>query len=484
MKKFMLLLTVACWAGMATAQIQQSTGNEAYTDIYKEYTDDPDMRIYTSNIDYTELATQITAGCTDDYQRVRAIYEWVCKNIDYDLSMSIHRADSCYAMRKGVCQAYCELFYRIAQPLNIRVEPIDGYAKGMDGRIGKDGHTWLFAYTKEKRGILLDPTWGAGGMVDGQYQKNPNCWMWFNVEPEWMLMTHYPNLEAYQLIDQPITMRQFRDMPMANPLWREYGLDAKKLFKLAKDNALALPVFYNGGENQFRIIDIPMCDSLTIGQDYTFRIQMLADRAFLVRNNKDYNQTADWKSEGNGVYSISFMPRDTVRLTFGLKDRTRANYWNTMLEYHIKPPTAADWARVEQKYPLCVPEARAVGNIDGKAWEQAGYDGHRLLQVIREQKVQALPTIYSDQGQKFKIIEVPMNKQLKCNKEYVFRIKPESGLEWAVVNGTEWFKNWQNDNGVYTLRVTPRKAGMMMLCVRMTEKPPKFISCLMYDVVK
>ncbi len=68
--------------------------------------------------------------------------------------------------------------------------------------------------------------------------------------------------------------------------------------------------------------------------------------------------------------------------------------------------------------------------------------------------------------------------------QIVFRIKPESGLEWAVVNGTEWFKNWQNDNGIYTLRVTPRKAGMMMLCVRMTEKPPKFIFCLMYDVVK
>ena len=55
------------------AQNQQVTGNEAYTDIYKEYTDDPDVHIYTSNIDYTELATQITAGCTDDYQRVRAI---------------------------------------------------------------------------------------------------------------------------------------------------------------------------------------------------------------------------------------------------------------------------------------------------------------------------------------------------------------------------------------------------------------------------
>ena len=478
---YLLLLSTSM---TVMAQHQQATGNEAYTDIYKEYTDDPEVHIYTSYIDYTDLATQITAGCTDDYQRLKAIYEWVCKNIDYDFSNSIHRADSCLAMRKGVCQAYCELFYRIAQPLNIRVEPIDGYAKGLDGRIGKDGHTWLFAYTKEKRGILLDPTWGAGGLVDGRYQKNPNCWTWFNVEPEWMLLTHYPNLDVYQLIDQPITMRQFRDLPMANQLWHEYGLDAKKLFRLAKDDTLSLPVFYNGGENQFKIIDIPMCDSLTIGQDYTFRIRMLNDRELLVRNGKDYNPTTDWQSEAHGVYSISFMPRDTVRLTIGLKDTVRTGYWNTMLEYHIKPPTADDWARVEQKYPLRVPDARAVGDIDAPTWQQAGYDGHRLLQTIREQKLQQLPTIYSDQGQKFKIVEVPMNRQLKSNTEYVFRIKPESGVEWAVVNGTEWFRNWRVEDGVYSLKVTPRKTGMMMLCVRMKEDSTKFVSCLMYDVVK
>ena len=258
-------------------------------------------------------------------------------------------------------------------------------------------------------------------------------------------------------------MREFRDLPMPNPLWREYGLDGKTLFRLAKEGALSLPVFYNGGERQFKIVDIPLCDSLTIGQDYTFRIKMLNDRAFCVRNNREYNMSADWQSEGNGVYSINFMPRDSVRLTIGLKDPVKANYWNTMLEYHIKPPTADDWARVERKYPLRVPDARAVGDIDAPTWQQAGYDGHRLLQVIREQKLQQLPTIYSDQGQKFKIVEVPMSRQLKSNTEYVFRIKPESGLEWAVVNGTEWFRNWRVEDGVYSLKVTPRKTGMMML---------------------
>lgn len=57
----LLLLTMSM---TVVAQNQQATG--AYTDIYKEYTDDPDVHIFTSNIDYTELAKEITAGCGHD----------------------------------------------------------------------------------------------------------------------------------------------------------------------------------------------------------------------------------------------------------------------------------------------------------------------------------------------------------------------------------------------------------------------------------
>jgi hypothetical protein len=470
---------------VGATRAQQTMGNEVYSDIYKEYTDDPDMRIHTSNIDYTELASQITAGCTDRYQSIRAIYEWVCKNIDYDLSLSIHRADSCLLMRKGVCQAYCELFYQIAKAVDIRVEPINGYSKDIDGRIQKEGHTWLFAYTQEKRGILLDPTWGAGRIEEGRYVKDENCWTWFNVEPEWMLLSHYPNLEVYQLIDQPITMEDFHDLPIPHPLWREYGLNMKDIFNsLRGHQTLALPIFYNRGEGQFKIVDIPMCDSLTIGQEYTFRIQMLNDREFIIRNNRVYNQKNDWQSEGNGVYSINFMPRDTVKLTLGLKDLVRANYWNTMLEYRIKPPTVMDWARVEKKYPLCVPDARAVGDIDSEAWKEAGIDGHRLLQIIREQKIKELPTIYREKGQKLKIVKAPMNKQIKAGEKYTFQFRPESGLEWAITNEGDWYRDWEIVDGVYYMTVTPKKTGMMMLCVKMPSDKSKFFSCLMYDVIR
>ena len=464
-------------------QAQQTMGDETYTDIYKEYTDDPDLRIHPSTIDYTELASQITAGCTDSYQCMRAIYEWVCENIDYDLSLSIHQADSCLMMRKGVCQAYCELFYQIAKVVDIRVELINGYSKDVNGVVQQDGHTWLFAYTQEERGILLDPTWGAGRIEEGEFVKNNNCWTWFNVEPEWMLLTHYPNLEVYQLIDQPITMEDFRDLPVPNPLWREYGLNLKEVINRQRDHqTLALPIFYNRGEGQFKIVDIPMCDSLTIGQEYTFRIKMLNDREFVVRNNSVCSQKTDWQSEGDGVYSITFMPRDTVKLTFGLKDLQRENFWNTMLEYRIKPPTVADWARVEKKYPLCVPDARAVGDIDSEAWKEAGFDGHRLLQVIREQKIKELPTIYSEEGQKLKIVKAPMNKQIKVGEKYEFQFRPESGLEWSIINEGDWYRDWEIKDGVYSMTVTPKKTGMMMLCVKMSSEGPRFYSCLMYDV--
>ena len=32
------------------------------------------------------------------------------------------------------------------------------------------------------------------------------------------------------------------------------------------------------------------------------------------------------------------------------------------------------------------------------------------------------------------------------------------------------------------MTVTPKKTGMMMLCVKMSSEDPRFYSCLMYDV--
>ena len=91
-------------------------------DYRKEHIDSIDMYVHDSHYDYSEVAKSITATCEDDYQKIRAIYKWICDNIAYDTSYSIYSADNCWDAKKGVCQAYCELFYQIAKAANVKAE--------------------------------------------------------------------------------------------------------------------------------------------------------------------------------------------------------------------------------------------------------------------------------------------------------------------------------------------------------------------------
>ena len=473
----MLLMTVCAWSSSLFIQSE----DDQFEDYYKPYTNDSSAQVHTTSIDYSEIAQQITEGCDDDYQKIKAIYQWLCANIDYDITYSIHSADSCLTERRGVCQAYCELFYQIAKPLDIRVEIVNGFSKDNTGFISDIGHSWLFAYTRPERGILLDPTWGAGSLQDNRFVRNENCWMWFNVSPEWMILSHFPNNVDYQMTDSLMTMEEFRTMPPAHPLWREYGLDTHSIYQKLRNGGLSLPTFYGRGEGELQFMEIPLCDSLTIGQTYTFRIRMKSDREFVIINNKERIRKKDWKDEGNGVYSTTFMPRDTMPLFFGLKDRVMENYWNYMVEYAIKPPTAADWELVEKVYPLSVPEAKAVAHLLPEGWRLAGIDDHQLLSLIREQHLTSLPDIFYREGQRLTIVSVPMSRQLECGKSYTFSFRPTPGTQWAIINEGTWQKNWEVKDGVYTITVTPGSSGTLSLNVQMREGGP-YVSCLAYEV--
>lgn len=472
-----LLLVVVCWwVALAHADTIATT----YKDYYKEYAADT-MRVSTTRYNWQPLAAQITEGCTSNYEKLRAIYEWTCSHIDYDMSFGIFTADSCMIAHRGVCQAYCEVFYRLASAVGVRVEIIGGSSKDINGHISGAGHSWLFGYTQPNRGIFLDPTWGAGSVVNGVYVHNNDCWQWFNVDPEWLILSHFPDHSYFQLIDRPVTLDEFRLLPTPNPLWPVYGLDIHAIYSACRADSLSLPIFYNGAEGELRLLDIPWRQSLRIGEYYTFRISMSSSREFALKNGDVLCKRDEWTDEGNGVWSVRFMPRATDPLYFGLKDPKQPDYWNYMAEYAIEVPTPADWARVEQQYPLCLPEARAVKNLQPEAWQQAGIDGHRLLQIIREERPQELPILYSDKGQRLTIVSVPMNRRLQRGQSYTFSFRPQSGVNWAILNGTTWYRDWQQKDGLYTMTVTPRTPGTLALYVQL-DGTNSFWTCLEYLV--
>ncbi len=57
----------------------------------------------------------IVEGCNTDYQKARAIYDWVCQNIAYDMGKDIGDANTCWSQRRGICSGYSQLYIKLAQ---------------------------------------------------------------------------------------------------------------------------------------------------------------------------------------------------------------------------------------------------------------------------------------------------------------------------------------------------------------------------------
>lgn len=449
-------------------------------DYYKPKNLSRNLYVSNSKYDFSDFALSITEGCNSDYERIAAIYKWICDNIEYDTSYEIYEADLCIEKRRGVCQAYCDLFYHISKSIGIRTEIVTGKSKDFYGSIGKTGHAWIFAYTRDNYGILLDPTWGAGSVNGNEYVKNKDCWVWFNVNPKWMILSHFPDNESYQLLDSPISQKLFYTMRPSNPIWIEYGLNpteiADKIFK----HELQLPDFFNKGEGKFKIIEIPMQKSLRIGQFYTFRIQLFVQNDIAIFNENSSSMRDEWRHEGNGIYSINFMPKEHGTLSFSIQDDYESRYWNTMIQYDIEYPNQEDWDNLNKYYPLKSPSISKVKNIAyEKEWADAGIDNNSLAQHIRENNINELPLFYTDMGEDIKIVSIPMNGRLKSGRSYRFTFYSRNGVEWAIINNNEWHRDWNiSGDDKLSMTITPEK-GKLGLYVQYYEGG-SFHCCIEY----
>lgn len=479
-------LFLACMMMVAMCSVAQP-----HRDYFKKPSSDKNVAHIVSSYDYAPLAAEITAGCADDYERIWAIYKWECDNIAYDTQYLIKTADECYAKRKGVCQAYCDLFYLLAKAVGIRAEIVGGISKSHTGNVSRRGHAWIFAYTRPDHGILLDPTWGAG-FVDGrEFLKRDDCTVWFNVVPQWMILSHFPDDTEYQLIDNLMTKEEFLSLKPVDDLWLTYGLDVGYIYRQTRSQSLSLPQFFSRGEQRIRLVDFPKSETLRVGQYYDFRIKVVPGTRFAFINDVPCCKTEEWTDEGDGLYSVRFMPRANDYVNLCLYE-DKNDMWSTIVKYGMETPTAADWRNLEAVYPLCLPEAQAVENIDAEGWSTFGVDGHRLLDIIRREGLRELPALFWQQGQKLRIISVPMTRQLRVGQPVTFSFVPQSGIDWAVVEQGKWHRQWVKTGGtddaadgseqVFTMTLTPTAPGPLSLYVKMNEGKT-YWQCIEYEVV-
>lgn len=279
------------------------------------------VKAVSSKYEWKGITQRITANCRTERQKAHAIYRYLCNNISYDTDYKIYYADECWEKKKGVCNAYSELFYLMAKSIGLEAELVVGM---------KVNHAWN-SVKVDGKWILLDATWGAGYVSGKDFTRRKRHDVWWNVDPYWMLFTHYPDDAKWQLTDVTYSEQDFDKLPRIHPL-RHYGLNGEKVFKgFLAGKLKELPIFYDDDDNgtPFRVKSIPMNRNLKVGKTYVFQIKPRKGLVYAVFNNDDFMQ--NWTVGKDGVMSMKVTPKQKGSLKITVKDGglyyDRVTYW-------------------------------------------------------------------------------------------------------------------------------------------------------------
>jgi Uncharacterized protein involved in cytokinesis, contains TGc (transglutaminase/protease-like) domain len=139
-------------------------------------TSDTEHRVAISYADIaniTALSNRICAGLTDDYGKLRAIHDWVAKNIYYDydaVAAGTIDANGLNTLKnkRGVCGGYADLYEMLCEAQGLSVYEAIGIAADSADDFPANpqyGHEWNVARVGG-RWINIDTTWDT----DNKYQ--------------------------------------------------------------------------------------------------------------------------------------------------------------------------------------------------------------------------------------------------------------------------------------------------------------------------
>lgn len=141
----------------------------------------PSYDIQSDDPEIKELSKLITKDITEDYQKAKAIHDWVCNNIwyNYDALYNIEDYGDTSAMgtlkaKRSVCQGYASLTAALLRTCGIPTKLVTGYALGVTaGSTWKDeiingnstNHAWNEAFINGKW-VIIDTTWDSNNKYE------------------------------------------------------------------------------------------------------------------------------------------------------------------------------------------------------------------------------------------------------------------------------------------------------------------------------
>lgn len=200
------------------------------------------------------LSYNLTNSLTTEVEKFRALYTWVCNNIENDYyaseknsskrkkwykdSLQLAKWDTFFTKesfeklkneKKTVCTGYAYLIQEMSQFAGLKCEIINGYGRTTTKNIQKlsiPNHSWNAVYLNNKW-YLCDATWSSGffDWEASHFLANFNG-TYFLADPILFAKDHYPLDRKWLLTPIPITIDDFLNGPIGYNSTHTYGVIA------------------------------------------------------------------------------------------------------------------------------------------------------------------------------------------------------------------------------------------------------------------
>ena len=182
----------------------------------------------------SKLLKNLNVSNKSDYQKVKAVYDYICANITYDYEnldnpdyMLKHTAYAALVDKTAVCQGYASLMYRLLLELDVDIRVVAGEAA--EG----GAHGWNIA----KLGNVyynLDSTWDAGLSQYNYFLKNSEGFL------DHLRYLEYASTKFHT--DYPMSATDYVDGVAGKPehvfVWGSCGDDA--MWEIDRDKVLTI----------------------------------------------------------------------------------------------------------------------------------------------------------------------------------------------------------------------------------------------------
>ena len=149
------------------------------------------------------------------------LFLWIGQNVDYDAQGYFAGTDvdvtpeGVFNNGKTVCSGYSRLYRDIGVYIDLIIENVSCYAKGVGYEPGDKFYSTNHEYNVIKLNDIwypIDSTWGAGHIKDRQYVRESNEF-YFCCDPELLIRTHFPSDEKWMLTENKYSLDDFSNWP-------------------------------------------------------------------------------------------------------------------------------------------------------------------------------------------------------------------------------------------------------------------------------